>query len=331
MGLKWKRLSEKTKQLFHLTGHQKDWKPTSNARNEAMIEDARKFSKQLRALYHDLELLEGKIDGSFAVMKSVLNSHLPRVYATSIEGLAVPIDTEAGAIIGTGVNFPVIDEAANHTKNKLRNEVLHPLDQWLNAYRTIKQRNKKCEEVRLELDAKRRLATKMHVGFERQKTKVAAHAEKAAEATVKTGDTSKLEQAEYKLQTEEDKAARLTQRFKDIEQEVFNALLTLIKDTAVLRQYAAAALVVMEGCFQQAYTAFDLSIPLAATHSAAEGTTAYVKPTDHVGDDGAYKVSPGTPDKVPVGGAPSHTTPAWYTEARNNATTAQNYDSEDEH
>lgn len=330
MGFKWKRLSEKAKQILHLHGNQKDWKPTSNARNEAMIEDARKFSKQLRALYKDLELLEGKIDGSFGVMKGVLNSHLPRVYATSTEGLAVPVDTDAGAIIGTGVNFAVIDEAANHTKNKLRNEVLHPLDQWLNAYRTIKQRNKKCEAVRLELDGKRRLATKMHVGYEKQKTKVAQHAEKAVEATVKTGDTSKLEQAEYKLQTEEDKAARLTQRFKDIEQEVFLALLTLIKDTAVLRQYAAAALVVMEGCFQQAYAAFDLSVPLAATHSV-EGTTAYVKPVEpHLNPDGTLASSPNTPDKVPIGAVPSQTTPAWYHEARNNAQ-AQNYDSEDEH
>lgn len=313
MGFKWKRVAEKTKQVFGLSGYQKDWKPTSNARNEAMIEEARKFSKQLKALYRDLEALEVKIDGSFGIMKSVLNSHLPRVYATSAEGLAIPADTESGMTIGTGVNFHIIDAATKHTKDKLRNEVLHPLDQWLNAYHTIKDRNKKCEAVRLELDAKRRLATKMHVGYERQKTKVESHAQKqAAEATVKTGETSKLEHAEYKLQTEEDKAARLTQRFKDIEQEVFNALLTLIKDTAVLRQYAAAALVVMENCFQQAYAAFDLNMPLAASTYVPEPTAAYVKPTD-----------PGAP-------VSTHATPAWYHEARNNAT-AQNYDSEDEH
>lgn len=38
--------------------------------------------------------------------------------------------------------------------------------------------------------------------------------------------------------------AGLTQRFKDVEEEVFNALRHLIADTSVLKQYAAASLIV---------------------------------------------------------------------------------------
>lgn len=45
--------------------------------------------------------------------------------------------------------------------------------------------------------------------------------------------------------------AGLTQRFKDVEEEVFNALRHLIADTSVLKQYAAASLIVYKvwpGC-----------------------------------------------------------------------------------
>ena len=38
----------------------------------------------------------------------------------------------------------------------------------------------------------------------------------------------------------------LIQRYNEIELEVHNALLTLIRDTTVLREYAAAALLIMQ-------------------------------------------------------------------------------------
>jgi len=43
-------------------------------------------------------------------------------------------------------------------------------------------------------------------------------------------------------------AAGLAARYHEMEAEVFNALLTLISDTAVLRDYQAAALAIVQVC-----------------------------------------------------------------------------------
>ena len=40
--------------------------------------------------------------------------------------------------------------------------------------------------------------------------------------------------------------AGLIQRYDEAEAEVYNALITLIRDTTVLREYAAAALFIMQ-------------------------------------------------------------------------------------
>jgi hypothetical protein len=40
--------------------------------------------------------------------------------------------------------------------------------------------------------------------------------------------------------------AGLAQRYAEVEAEVFNALLTLIRDTTVLREYAAAAIAILQ-------------------------------------------------------------------------------------
>ena len=42
--------------------------------------------------------------------------------------------------------------------------------------------------------------------------------------------------------------AGLIQRYDEAEAEVYNALITLIRDTTVLREYAAAALFIMQVC-----------------------------------------------------------------------------------
>lgn len=53
-----------TKQNLGLTGGAPDFKPTSNARNVAMIDEARKFSKQLKTLHADLNELSKRYEGA---------------------------------------------------------------------------------------------------------------------------------------------------------------------------------------------------------------------------------------------------------------------------
>lgn len=48
-----------------------------------------------------------------------------------------------------------------------------------------------------------------------------------------------------KMQHKEDKMQRTASQFQEMEQTVYNSLFTLIKDTSVLRDYAAAALLII--------------------------------------------------------------------------------------
>ncbi|PNW78553.1 hypothetical protein CHLRE_09g392500v5 [Chlamydomonas reinhardtii] len=339
MGL-WKRVSERTKQTLGLKGNEANWKPTSNARNTAMIEEARKFSKHLKALHKELKELGVRIDTGLGTVRTVLNAPLPRVMELSDKG-PMPAEKEAG-IVGSGVAFDVLTAAGSDLRAKLQAEVLHPLDQWQAAYRMIKHRNAKCEELRLELDAKRREAASMNVTLEKQKTR--AH---AADAKVPTGSDggagspNKFEDAEFKLQKEEDKVTRLTQRFKDVEAEVYNALLTLINDTKVLKQYAATALVVYQNGFAHAYTAFtealqSLQLTTSQAHmqlSAGGGPAPESTPSKRITGGGSDVGSPASGGaSPPTAGLPVSTPPAppaWYNEARQ-AATSMKYDSDDE-
>ncbi|KAG2432535.1 hypothetical protein HXX76_008880 [Chlamydomonas incerta] len=345
MGL-WKRVSERTKQTLGLKGNEANWKPTSNARNTAMIEEARKFSKQLKALHRELKELGMRIDTGLSTVRTVLNAPLPRVMEMSDKG-PVPVEKETG-IVGSGVAFDVLTAAGSDVRSKLQAEVLHPLDQWQAAYRMIKHRNSKCEDLRLELDAKRREAAAMNVTLEKQKTR--AHAADAKTPPVSeggAGSPNKFEDAEFKLQKEEDKVTRLTQRFKDVEAEVYNALLTLINDTKVLKQYAATALVVYQNGFAHAYTAFSealqsLQLTTSQAHmqlgvgggvGAAPGPGLESTPSKarlsgggDVGSPASGGASPPTAG-LPVSTPPAP--PAWYNEARQ-AATSMKYDSDDD-
>uniref|UniRef100_A0A6T8PT08 BAR domain-containing protein n=1 Tax=Chlamydomonas leiostraca TaxID=1034604 RepID=A0A6T8PT08_9CHLO len=239
-----KRIGEKVRQALGMSSGNKDWRPTSNARNEAMVKEARKFAVQLKALHKDLTGLDKAIESGLGTMRTVLTSPLPRAYDETPIGV-VPADKEE-RMVGVNVNVEGITAASSELKQRLQHEVLHPLEQWLSAYRSIKERNKRVEQLRLDLDTKRRATMALHEKYQKLKAKESKDAETIA----------------FRAQTEEDKMHRHAQRYAEAEAEVFNALLTLIRDTAVLREYAAAALAIIQRCFTLAYTSFDLSSPV---------------------------------------------------------------------
>ncbi|GIL74527.1 hypothetical protein Vretimale_2220 [Volvox reticuliferus] len=354
MGI-WKRVTEKTKQAMGLKANSAEWRATSNARNLAMIEEARRFSRQLKILHRELKEMESRIDASFGVLKTVLNAPLPRAYELTDKG-PVPVEKEA-SIVGAGVSIDTLNVTTSELKSKLQLEVLSPLEQWQSAFRMIKIRNVKCEELRLELDAKRREASTMALNLEKQKSKAnMSETDKAAAEAIKNGGpppgmassaSTKWEDAEFKLLKEEDKVARLNQRYRDIEEEVYTALLTLINDTKVLKQYAATALVVFQQTYGQAYTAFGIvpmeSMPLPTTSSSA-AVTPTKAPSSLSGRDNIppapalianAKGGPDTPVQVPPHVKLAEpqlvpSAPAWYTEAKQHAQPINYGDDSDE-
>lgn len=76
------------------------------------------------------------IAASYTNLKLVLQAPLPRVFDTTEEGTA-PLEAEPG-IVGQAVSIEGVTAAAQEMRQKLQQEVLHPLEQWLAAYRTIK-------------------------------------------------------------------------------------------------------------------------------------------------------------------------------------------------
>ncbi len=70
------------------------------------------------------------------MFQQVLNSPLPRAYEITDKG-PVPMAKES-VPVGAGVAFDVLTAATADLKTRLQQEVLHPLDQWQAAYRSIK-------------------------------------------------------------------------------------------------------------------------------------------------------------------------------------------------
>jgi hypothetical protein len=65
---------------------EKQFKPTSNARNESMFVEASAFSKQLRNLDKNLKYWHKIVDGGYEQMIGILKSPLPLIYEEGREG-----------------------------------------------------------------------------------------------------------------------------------------------------------------------------------------------------------------------------------------------------
>lgn len=286
------------KQAFsnHPLNAEPEWlqtfKPTLNARNTAMIRDAQNFSQVLKALHKDLSNLDRSVDDGLGTVSGVLKMPLPLVYEDSPGGGAFPVaDSKEERIVGVAVRLEDIANSAYEMRHKLHEEVLHPIEQWLSAFRAIKERNQRVDALKDELDTKRKLLAAAQEKYEKLRAR---------------GNTSAAEDAYYKAQNEADKVARVSVRYTEGELEVYNAVLALVKDTEVLRDYAAAAVVILQKCFTNSINAFQIPAytpPVyPAGYSAAEAspTQQYTDLADpsaglSTKHDAVAPISPATP------------------------------------
>eukprot|EP00798_Chlamydomonas_sp_ICE-L_P032559 gene32559-17223_t len=159
-----KVLQEKVKQALHVgAGGYQEWRPTSNERNRAMLEEAKQFASHLKDLLKDLSNCEKSISGlAFQVCggpleimvetsgglplvlahlgdnRVTLGLGLPQIYDEPEPGLgAHPVDNR-DYIVGTNVNMELLNSAGSSMRQRLEEEVLTPLGQWLEAYKSIK-------------------------------------------------------------------------------------------------------------------------------------------------------------------------------------------------
>lgn len=263
MGQGWRRISEQARQKWGLT-LEKNFKATSNARNEAMFIEASKFSSHLRQFEKDLRGWETSIEAGLTNTRVIMLSPLPRVYEEGHSGQAIPSDPEP-CMIGGDVQVERLTSSAQELKKRLDAEVIQPIKQWMVAYRTIQERMKRLEALRLELDSRRRTVSALQGKCERQRSNL---------GTTKARGEADMEFTMRKMQHKEDKMQRTQTAYHELEQTVYNSLFTLIKDTSVLRDYAAAAVLIVQECFQGAYAAFEPQMP---QYSQSNTPTAFVE------------------------------------------------------
>lgn len=128
---------------------------TSNARNEAMFREATIFAGHLGVVEKELTQWQRDIDSSFTNFRTIMLSPLPRVYEEGHNGMAVPSEPEP-TMVGGDVQVERLTTAAQETRKRLDVEVIQPIKQWMVAYRTIAERMRRLEALRLELDSRRR-------------------------------------------------------------------------------------------------------------------------------------------------------------------------------
>ncbi|KXZ43783.1 hypothetical protein GPECTOR_80g143 [Gonium pectorale] len=260
MGHGWRRVMETVRQKVR---SDRTFIPTSNARNEAMLKEATEFCTQLRALERDLRSTHKDIDGKFASLRNILQSPLPRAYDEDNNGTPVPC-TE-GLIIGQGINTEALQQAASDLKLRIEDEVIKPLRSWLGIYRDVCERMAKLEQLRLELDSRRRTVDSLTEKLERlEKT------QPPPQQKEKEKHEQELERVAQLLQHKRDKLTHTQHAYRDLENTVFNSLQALIKDTGVLRDYAGLALQIIQDCYQKGYAAFGTATPLHDYHSTSD-------------------------------------------------------------
>lgn len=260
MGQGWRRVSEAVRQKVGVLDTDRTFKTTANGRNEAMFREATDFAQHLRSMERDLRGISKQVDLQFTGLRNILISPLPRAYEMGQNG-PVPLEEEPRPI-GQNVHIDKIVGSAQDLKRRLETEVIQPIKEWMVAYRTIQDRMRQLESVRLELDSRRRTVGNMQGRFERMKTNVGSMGQNG---------TAELEQMEKAVIHKEEKMMRTSAQYQEMERMVYNSLFTLVRDTSVLREYTAAALQIIQECFAMAHSAYDATAGLEFSTSAANG------------------------------------------------------------
>lgn len=221
-----------------------------NHRNNLMMHEVTTFARQVQLLHYDISTWSSGVDAGLNTMKAMLDAPLPIPYDHT-EDMGVQAFDPVPHPVGHSVTTSVMPKSVKLMKAKLDEECLTPLAVWMDAVAGIKARNFKCHKLGLDVDAQT-------LAVARCAEKVAA-AQQASPGEPGLVPEATLEACLVAHQTGEDMLLRLFQRFDAMEGDVFNYLLDVTKDAQVVREYAAAALVIMQGAVHSSLASFDLN------------------------------------------------------------------------
>jgi len=207
---------------------------TPRTRQAFMEEEARQFADNIRRMEKDIRGLKLADETFMATCQQVLGSDLPRVYDFGEDGHVHAVgefDT-----IGRGCQASDLVRVQQELSQGLEQDVLTPMKQWLFAWSTVQERLKELEEMRIEVDSRKRQVFGLREQEAKSKEAIAA----ATNEHQKKARTKTLEDTWRKQQRKDAKLANATATYQSMETEVLEELAGLIRDAVCLKSYLAA-------------------------------------------------------------------------------------------
>eukprot|EP01023_Acetabularia_acetabulum_P025841 TRINITY_DN2465_c0_g1_i3.p1 TRINITY_DN2465_c0_g1~~TRINITY_DN2465_c0_g1_i3.p1 ORF type:complete len:335 (-),score=40.01 TRINITY_DN2465_c0_g1_i3:398-1402(-) len=223
----------------------KSFQPTSNARNEAMFNEAKQFKQWVQASIKDTHTLQTTIQKFVDNTFSFMNSSLPRVMESDdgFSGNAQPV--------GSGVNMEQLYGVPEEINYFMDIKVVQPLQLWISKFQGVSVQMKDLEDLRLVVDSRRRTVDSLNMQLAKLRNK----------QSQKQIEDPKLEEKinnmDLKCKHKESKSTETMERYRQMENEVNKQMTELVKDSEQVSQYMGLAMFTVSDGFNTAYAAFS--------------------------------------------------------------------------
>ncbi|MEW5300709.1 MAG: hypothetical protein WDW36_003619 [Sanguina aurantia] len=277
-----RKVLEKARQSLRVG--EKEFTPTPNVRNPAMLEEAEAFSKHMLGFKRSLRIYQVEVAGFLKVLPVINKGNLPRVWEKVEGGLCEPIRPSVShdhpIRIGGDFDPILLRDTRDIVDRRIENDIIRPIDRWLEGIAVVKDRMSKLDRLRLDVDARRR---RMMVQYKRSLRRLERHAginpnDPDNLGAVESRSTSRIgtpydplsssdedEHTPGAQRTREDvvrealyyqrKLEAVQASYNEQEQLVWEQLAGLVRDAAWLKSYMAGAFLVVKEALQAAAVA----------------------------------------------------------------------------
>ncbi|MEW5313821.1 MAG: hypothetical protein WDW38_005358 [Sanguina aurantia] len=277
-----RKVLEKARQSLRVG--EKEFTPTPNVRNPAMLEEAEAFSKHMLGFKRSLRIYQVEMAGFLKMLPVINKGNLPRVWEKVEGGLCEPIRPSVShdhpIRIGGDFDPILLRDTRDIVDRRIENDIIRPIDRWLEGIAVVKDRMSKLDRLRLDVDARRR---RMMVQYKRSLRRLERHAGINPDdpdnlGAVESRSTSRIgtpydplsssdedEHTPGAQRTREDvvrealyyqrKLEAVQASYNEQEQLVWEQLAGLVRDAAWLKSYMAGAFLVVKEALQAAAVA----------------------------------------------------------------------------
>ena len=260
---------------------------SANGRNNEMVQEMRAFRDHVKETRRDISETGESLQSTLNTLKSLMMLNLPNAGMQRHLVGEAPVDTQQP-------QQQTSKQQPQSMMASLKEQVLAPLDKWLLDFQHTKEKNHKCEALRVERDGLR---------------KSVSHAEELLTQLKAKGSVHQVAQAEVKLEAEMTKERYLSAKFSALEAEVHHELIDLIRFILDLRKYIFRAVQILQDNLAAITALFDFSAaPVAVAIPPPAPIVSIQQPTqpqqqqqpEPQADD--HIASPGQPEPQAEGG-----------------------------